>query len=225
MAEIIVALDVSSEDEALHLVDRLPDLRWAKIGPMLFLKAGTALIRVLKDRGVKVFLDLKWCDIPHAVSGAVETARELGVDLATVHALGGSEMLRAAAGAKGSMRLAAVTVLTSHTQESFAEAVGRDTVELHQEVSRLARLAVASGIGAVVVSPWELGTMRSAVPRGTWLVVPGIRPPGAELGDQRRTADPKSAAEAGATHLVVGRPIIRSDQPEVVYQQICEAVA
>jgi orotidine-5'-phosphate decarboxylase len=115
--------------------------------------------------------------------------------------------------------------LTSHTQESFAEAVGRDTVELHREVSRLARLAVASGIGAVVVSPWELGTMRSAVPRGTWLVVPGIRPPGAELGDQRRTADPQSAAEAGATHLVVGRPIIRSDQPEVVYKQICESIA
>ena len=103
MAEIIVAPDVSSEDEALHLIDRLPDLRWAKNGPMLFLKAGTAVIAALKDRGVKVFLDLKWYDIPSEVTGAVETARELGVDLATVHALGGSEMLRGAAGAKGSM--------------------------------------------------------------------------------------------------------------------------
>ncbi len=225
MAEVIVALDVSSKDEALRLIDRLPDLRWAKIGPMLFLRAGTAVITALKDRGAKVFLDLKWYDIPSAVSGAVEAARELGVDLATVHALGGTEMLRVAAKAKGSMRLAAVTVLTSHTQESFAEAVGRNSIELQQEVSRLARVAVASGIGAVVVSPWELGTMRSAVPKGTWLVVPGIRPPGAELGDQRRTADPRSAAEAGATHLVIGRPIVRSDQPGVVYQQICETIA
>ena len=133
-------------------------------------------------------------------------------------------MLRVAAKAKGSMRLAAVTVLTSYTPESFGEAVGRNTIELHQEVSRLAMVAVASGIGAVVVSPWELGTMRSAVPKGTWLVVPGIRPPGAEIGDQRRTADPRSAAEAGATHLVIGRPIVRSDQPGVVYQQICEAI-
>lgn len=224
MAEIVVALDVSSEDEALHLIDRLPDLGWAKIGPMLFLRAGTAVIKALKDRGVKVFLDLKWYDIPSAVSGAVEAARELGVDLATVHALGGSEMLRVAVGSKGSMRLAAVTVLTSYTPESFSEAVGRNTIELQREVSRLARVAVTSGIGAVVVSPWELGTMRSAVPKGTWLVVPGIRPLGAELGDQRRTADPRSAAEAGATHLVIGRPIVRSDQPGVVYQQICETI-
>lgn len=103
MAEIVVALDVSSEDEALHLIDRLPDLGWAKIGPMLFLRAGTAVIKALKDRGVKVFLDLKWYDIPSAVSGAVEAALELGVDLATVHALGGAEMLRVAAKAKGSM--------------------------------------------------------------------------------------------------------------------------
>ena len=169
-------------------------------------------------------MDLKWYDIPSAVSGAVEAALELGVDLATVHALGGAEMLRVAAKAKGSMRLAAVTVLTSYTPESFSEAVGRNTIELHREVSRLARVAVTSGIGAVVVSPWELGTMRSAVPKGTWLVVPGIRPLGAELGDQRRTADPRSAAEAGATHLVIGRPIVRSDQPGVVYQQICETI-
>jgi orotidine-5'-phosphate decarboxylase len=225
VSEVIVAFDVAGRDEMLSLADRLPDLRWAKIGPMLFLRHGPAVIAELKDRGVKVFLDLKWHDIPHAVTGAVKAARELGVDLATVHALGGSEMLRAASQAAGPMRLAAVSVLTSHTPESYAEASGRGDVELHQEVSRLARIAVAAGLGAVVASPWELGTMRSAVPSGTWLVVPGIRPPGAELGDQRRTADPRAAAEAGATHLVVGRPIIRSDQPELVYQQICKAIA
>lgn len=225
MAEVIVALDVDSADEALALVDRLPNLRWIKVGPRLFLRHGPAVIAELKNRGVSVFLDLKWHDIPTAVAGAVSGARDLGVDLATVHASGGREMLQAAVGARGSMRLAAVSVLTSHTPEGYAEATGRDSVDLQKEVSRLAGLAMATGIGAVVASPWELGTLRQVIPDGTWLVVPGIRPPGAHLGDQHRTADPRAAAEAGATHLVVGRPIIRSDKPEVVYQQICETVA
>ena len=225
MAEVIVALDVDSADEALGLADRLPNLRWAKIGPMLFLPHGPAVIGELKNRGVSVFLDLKWHDIPTSVAGAVSAARDLGVDLATVHASGGREMLQAAVSARGSMRLAAVSVLTSHTPKGYAEATGRDSVDLQEEVSRLARLAVAAGIGAVVASSWELGAVRQVIPDGTWLVVPGIRPPGARLGDQHRTADPRAAADAGATHLVVGRPIIKSDKPDVVYQQICETVA
>ena len=225
MAEVIVALDVDSPDEAQGLVDRLPNLRWAKVGSRLFLRHGPAVIGELKNRGVSVFLDLKWHDIPTAVAAAVSAARDLGVDLATVHASGGRKMLQAAVGAQGSMRLAAVSVLTSHTPEGYGEAIGLDSVDLQQEVSRLAGMAAATGIGAVVASPWELGTVRQVIPDGTWLVVPGIRPPGADLGDQHRTADPRAAAEAGATHLVVGRPIIESDKPEVVYQQICEAVA
>ena len=225
MAEVIVALDVDSADEALGLADRLPDLRWVKVGPMLFLRHGPAVIGELKNRGVSVFLDLKWHDIPSSVAGAVEAARELGVDLATVHASGGKEMLQAAVSARGAMRLAAVSVLTSHTPEGYAQATGRESVDLPKEVSRLAGLAVATGIGAIVASPWELATVRPVLPNGTWLVVPGIRPRGVELGDQHRTADPRAAAEAGATHLVVGRPITQSDKPEVVYQQICETVA
>ncbi len=225
MAEVIVALDVDSADEALGLADRLPNLRWAKVGPMLFLRHGPAVISGLKHRGVSVFLDLKWHDIPSSVAGAVGAARDLGVDLATVHASGGRQMLQAAVDARGSMRLAAVSVLTSHTPEGYAEATGRESVDLQKEVSRLAGLAVAIGIGAVVASPWELRTVRAVLPDGTWLVVPGIRPPGADLGDQHRTADPRAAAKAGATHLVVGRPITRSHKPEVVYQQICETVA
>lgn len=225
MAEVIVALDVDSADEALGLADRLPNLRWVKVGPMLFLRHGPAVIGELKNRGVSVFLDLKWHDIPSSVAGAVEAARELGVDLATVHASGGREMLQAAVSARGAMRLAAVSVLTSHTPEGYAQATGRESVNLPKEVSRLAGLAVATGIRAIVASPWELATVRPVLPNGTWLVVPGIRPPGVELGDQHRTADPRAAAEAGATHLVVGRPITQSDKPEVVYQQICETVA
>ncbi|MCZ6917634.1 MAG: orotidine-5'-phosphate decarboxylase [Gemmatimonadetes bacterium] len=225
MAEVIVALDVATELEALHLADSMPSLGWAKVGPTLFLRSGPAIVRELKSRGVQVFLDLKWHDIPHQVAGAVAAAEELDVDLATVHAAGGIEMLRAAAAASGFMRLAAVSVLTSHTPESYGEATGRGTVDLDEEVSRLAKLAMAAGVHGVVTSPREVGAMRSLVGAETWLVVPGIRPAGSDMGDQRRTADPRAAVEAGATHIVVGRPITRSEQPEAVYNQICAEIA
>ena len=225
MAEVIVAFDVPSEREALQLADQLPRLRWAKIGPMLFLRYGPPIIRELKSRGVKVFLDLKWHDIPHAVEGAVKAAAELEVDLATVHAVGGPEMLKAAVDAAGPMRLAAVSVLTSHTADTYADAIGRPSLKIEEEVARLVRLATRCGVGAIVTSPLEVGTMRSLVSADTWLVVPGIRPGGADLGDQRRTADPRTAADAGATHLVVGRPITRAEQPGAVYDEICEGIA
>ncbi len=159
------------------------------------------------------------------MAGAVEAAEELDVDLATVHAAGGIEMLRAAAAASGFMRLAAVSVLTSHTPESYGEATGRGTVDLDEEVSRLAKLAMAAGVHGVVTSPREVGAMRPLVAAEQWLVVPGIRPAGSDMGDQRRTADPRAAVEAGATHIVVGRPITRSEQPEAVYNQICAEIA
>ncbi|MEE9197776.1 MAG: orotidine-5'-phosphate decarboxylase [bacterium] len=225
MAEVIVAFDVATEREALRLADTLPSLGWAKIGPILFLRSGPAIIRELKSRGVKVFLDLKWHDIPHQVAGAVEAAEELHIDLATVHGAGGREMLRAAAAARESLRLVAVSVLTSHTPEAYAEATGRGTVDLDEEVSRLAELAMTSGMDGVVTSPLEVGAIRSQVGDEAWLVVPGIRPAGSDVGDQRRTADPRTAAQAGATHLVVGRPITRSEQPEAVYNQICREIA
>ena len=148
MTEVIVAFDVPTAGEALGLADRLPELRWAKIGPMLYLRHGPSIIDQLKNRGIKIFLDLKWHDIPHAVTGAVGAARDLGVDLATVHSLGGREMLVAAAAASHPMRLAAVSVLTSHTAVSYAESIGRETVDLNSEVSRLVELAGACGIEA-----------------------------------------------------------------------------
>lgn len=224
MAELIVALDMATEREALGLVDRLPNLRWAKIGPTLFLRGGPAVIAELKRRGIRVFLDLKWHDIPHQVAGAVAAAQELNIDLATVHAAGGREMLQAAAAATGSMRLVAVSVLTSHTPESYGEAMGRERVDLGEEVSRLAGLAMTSGVHGVVTSPLEVGAMRALVGEDAWLVVPGIRPAGSDQADQRRTADPRTAVQAGATHLVVGRPITGSEQPEAVYNQICAEI-
>jgi orotidine-5'-phosphate decarboxylase len=226
VAEVIVALDFPDGEAALRVVDRLPGLGWAKVGPVLFVREGPTLVRELKARGVRVFLDLKWHDIPNTVAQAVRRAAELEVDLATVHALGGHAMLEAAVGAARALRLAAVTVLTSHTAASYAEVVGREEgTEVLSEVVRLARLAVAAGVGALVTSPHEAAAVAEVAGPDRWLVVPGIRPTGSEAHDQKRTATPEEAVAAGATHLVVGRPITGAEDPGQVYQQICEAVS
>ncbi len=221
MAELIVALDFESTTLALRLVDDLPGLEWAKIGPMLFVEDGPGLVRELKARGINVFLDLKWHDIPNSVAGAVRSAADLGVDLVTVHALGGPDMVAAARAASGSLKIAAVTVLTAHSATAYWSIVGREeSQELGHEVTRLASMAVAAGAHAVVSSPWEVAALSEAIGPEPWIVVPGIRPVGATLDDQRRTADPGAVVRAGATHLVVGRPITRAKCPAEVYEGI-----
>lgn len=225
MAELIVALDVPSADRARRLLDQLRGLRWAKIGPMLFLTGGPDFVRECCAREVRVFLDLKWHDIPHAVAGAARAAAALGVDLATVHALGGEEMVRAAVEARGGMRVAGVSVLTSHTAESFGRAVGKPRADVAAEVERLARLLVSAGVDAIVTSPREIPAVRSVAGPDRWIVVPGIRPAGSDSADQPRSAEPAAAVAAGATHLVVGRPIIEAREPDAVYQRLCEVIS
>jgi orotidine-5'-phosphate decarboxylase len=226
MAEVIVALDLATGAEALELVDRLSGLRWAKVGPVLFVREGPVLVKQLKSRGVKVFLDLKWHDIPTAVAGAAGAAAALGADLATVHALGGRAMLEAAVAAAGAMRLAGVTVLTSHGPAEYRDTVGRGgSGDLGSEARRLARLAVDAGVHAVVASPLEVEVVREVCGPDRWVVVPGIRPVGSAPDDQRRAADPQAAVRAGATHLVVGRPITRAEDPRAVYDSLCEAAS
>lgn len=226
MAEVIVALDLPTAGDAVRLVDQLPGLRWAKVGPVLFVREGPFLVRALQARGVSVFLDLKWHDIPNTVAEAARQAAALQVELATVHALGGAGMLEAAVGAAGVMRLAAVTVLTSHTSETYAQALGREQPsEVLSEVVRLARLAVGAGVGALVTSPHEVAAVAEVAGPDRWLVVPGIRPVGTAADDQKRAATPEEAVAAGATHLVVGRPITRAERPAAVYQELCEAAS
>jgi orotidine-5'-phosphate decarboxylase len=228
MAEVIVALDFPSVQSALQLVDRLPGVRWVKVGPMLFIDGGVPLLRELQAREAKVFLDLKWHDIPHAVDGAVRAASRAGVALATVHALGGSEMLRAAAVAAkdGGMRLAAVSVLTSHTPASYAAATGRAAESnVGAEVTRLAIVARDAGVDAVVCAVHEAAAVRGVLGSGGWVVTPGIRSPGAAAGDQARVADPASAVKAGATHLVIGRPVTGAADPEAAYRAIVAAAS
>ena len=178
MAEVIVALDLPGGSEALRLLDRLPEARWVKVGSILMTREGPDLVRVLVDRGLRVFLDLKWHDIPNTVAEAVSRPRELGVSMATVHTLGGAAMMEAAAAvaAGGRLGLVGVTVLTSHDAASYGRAVGRARGgPRRREVERLSSEAVRSGLAGVVCSPREVAAVRRRVGPEPWIVVPGIR--------------------------------------------------
>ena len=225
-----MAFDLPTGKEALALASRLPGLGWAKIGPVLYVREGPALVREFTARGIRVFLDLKWHDIPNTVAGAVEGARALGVALATVHCLGGAAMLSAAkqaAGAQGSsgaLSLVGVTVLTSHDAGGFEGIVGRGVPDLGLEAVRLARLARDAGLRGVVASGHEVALLREALGAEPWLVVPGIRAPDAPRDDQARTVTPGEAVRRGATHLVVGRPITGAKDPLSAYRGMLEAM-
>ena len=216
----IVALDCTAE-RALELADLMQgELVWAKVGMELFYAAGTPLVRELKARGLNVFLDLKMHDIPNTVKCAARVLASLGVDMLTIHALGGPAMVAAAragldegAAAAGLPvpKLLAVTVLTSMDQEQLA-AVGVDR-PVATEADLLARMARANGADGVVCSAFEAANMRAVLGDDALVVTPGIRPAGAAVGDQSRVATPATAIAAGATHLVVGRPITQAADP------------
>ncbi len=225
MAELIVAFDVPSGREALALADRLPGLAWAKIGPVLFVREGPALVQEFTQRRIRVFLDMKWHDIPSVVADAVAVARTLGVSMATVHCLGGHDMLAAAARAAGpDLALMGVTLLTSHGSADVEQVLGRGVPDLGVEATRLARLAMGAGLRGVVASGHELGMLREALGPRPWIVVPGIRPQGSEQDDQARIVTPAEAIRLGATHLVIGRPIVRAPEPALAYRQVAEAL-
>jgi len=223
MAEIVLALDLSDVDAALRLLDQLPELRWVKVGPVLLTRAGAPFVQQLAARRLRVFLDLKWHDIPNTVAGAVSAARDLGVAMATVHTLGGSGMLEAAARAGGgAVALVGVTVLTSHDATTYAEAVGRSAVTLDEEVVRLAALARGAGLQGVVCSPQETALVRREWPGSPLIVVPGIRRRGDPAGDQVRVSTAGDAARDGATHLVVGRPLLQASEPAAVLRELSQ---
>ena len=222
MAEIVVALDLPGGTEALRLLDQLPGARWVKIGPILTTREGSALVRTLIDRGHSVFLDLKWHDIPNTVAGAVRAARDLGVAMATVHTVGGAAMMAAAAeAAGGQVAIVGVTVLTSHDEVSYGRAVGRERVNLEAEVERHARAAMDAGLAGIVCSPREISRVRPIVGDGR-IVVPGIRRDTDSSGDQVRVATAATAAGVGATHLVVGRPVLEAADPAAAYRALLE---
>ena len=207
---LIVALDVSTVAEAQRIVGAVGHaVTTYKVGKQLFVAEGPRAVRDLIQSGRKVFLDLKFHDIPNTVAGAVRQAAELGVTMLTVHASGGSKMLRAAAEAAAAAKhppmILAVTVLTSMGQSDLEE-IGVAGRPLDQ-VLRLASLAQTAGCGGVVASPEEVSSLRKQLGDGFAIVTPGVRPAGAAKGDQTRVATPGDAIKAGATYLVVGRPI------------------
>jgi orotidine-5'-phosphate decarboxylase len=223
MTELILALDTPRGADALRLLDQLPVLQWVKVGSILMTREGPDFIRQLTARGLEVFLDLKWHDIPNTVAGAVTAARELGVSMATVHTLGGSAMLEAAAvAAGGELALVGVTVLTSHDSQNYGRAVGRAEVDLGHEVERQALVAVAAGLQGIVCSPQEVSLLRARLGLEPLIVVPGIRRRSDPASDQARVATAKDAVMNGATHLVVGRPILQAADPALAFEEFLE---
>ena len=221
-AELIVALDVPTQQEMEKALQRLPDcIEWYKVGLELFCAGGPNVLEPLKKRNKKIFLDLKLHDIPQTVANAVKTAAHHGVNLMTVHAIGGRAMLEAAAKAAAECehppKLVAVTTLTSLSQTDFSD-LGIDRTVSEQAVA-LGKLAIESGIDGMVTSAHEAKALRAAFPNAL-LVTPGIRMPDGDVGDQKRVATPAFAVEQGATHLVVGRPIMQADDPAGVTARI-----
>jgi orotidine-5'-phosphate decarboxylase len=233
---LAVALDLPNEHEALEFVERLSNTcRWFKVGMELYYAAGNSIVKKLRDRGFNIFLDLKLHDIPNTVAGAVRSATQAGASLLTIHASGGRAMMTAAAEAAstpGSPRLLAVTVLTSMDASELA-GIGI-TASPADQVLRLAKLAQASGIDGMVCSPEEVAMLRKQTGPDTLLVIPGIRPAGTAgqggpgkgvLGDdQKRIATPAQAIAAGASMLVVGRPITRAADPAAAARAILEEI-
>lgn len=225
---LIVALDVASAIEAQEIVYELGDVvSTYKVGLQLFTAEGPRFISELVNSGRKVFLDLKFHDIPNTVAGAVRSAAELGIHMLTVHAAGGSRMLEAAieAAKAGSHQpiILAVTVLTSLSQTELEESGVSGAIS--EQVRRLANLSAATGCRGIVTSAQEAAGMRQVLGPDMAIVTPGIRPAGAAIGDQSRIATPGSAIRAGASHLVVGRPILAAENRNSAATAIIREIA
>jgi orotidine-5'-phosphate decarboxylase len=213
---LIVALDVSSAAQARQIVQSIGESAITyKVGKQLFTAEGPQIVRDLVASGRKVFLDLKFHDIPNTVAGAVTEAAKLGVSMLTVHASGGGQMLKAAADAAAQSpakpMVLAVTVLTSLTDADLAQIGFRGDVIT--EVITLGSLARNAGCGGLVASAMEARELRRELGEEIAIVTPGVRPAGASAGDQARVVTPKEAIAAGATYLVVGRPILEAADP------------
>ena len=217
MSELIVALDVNNREEAVARVKSIGDaVDFYKIGLELYTAEGPDVVKAVKDLGKRIFLDLKFHDIPRTVERAVKSGGKLGVDLMTIHSVGGKAMIKAAAdaaaefGANGP-KILAVTVLTSLDQTDLEDVgiVGRTPAD---QVLAMAKFATANGAHGLVCSPKEVGMLSKMLPQGTLFITPGVRPAGSAVGDQKRVATPADAVRDGATHLVVGRPILAAEE-------------
>ena len=226
---IIVALDGMAPDQSLAFAGQVEGLRWVKVGLELFVQAGPDVVAQLREQGLRVFLDLKFHDIPATMAGACRRAAALGAELITVHACAGSEALKAAQaaavdGAQSAGQpvptLLAVTVLTSWEEQRLQRelAISQGIAE---RVPAMAQLSATAGIGGCVCSPLEAAALRVQHPAPFALVTPAIRPKGAAVGDQARVMGPAEAIAAGASQLVIGRPITKAEDPNAAFAACC----
>ncbi|NDJ19911.1 orotidine-5'-phosphate decarboxylase [Myxacorys almedinensis A] len=229
---IIVPLDVASQEAAIALIDQLPQVTFWKVGLELFVSSGAPILTRLKQRQKRIFLDLKFHDIPNTVAGACAAAASYGVDLITIHAATGSAglqlaqtALRASAEHAGVPvpKLIAVTLLTSISARTLAFEL-KVPLELPEYTLEMALLAQASGLAGAVCSPQEVQQLRQTCGDEFVLVTPGVRPTWAEAGDQKRIMTPRQALEAGSTYVVIGRPITAAEQPGRAFERICQEI-
>tara|TARA_B100000925_G_scaffold285976_1_gene263036 strand:- start:39 stop:746 length:708 start_codon:yes stop_codon:yes gene_type:complete len=220
--DLIVALDVPNKNELINTLNRLPDIiNWYKVGLELFIAEGPEILKILKTFGKQIFLDLKLHDIPQTVENAIKVACQYDVDMMTVHGLGGKKMLEAAANAasnfKNPPKLVAVTTLTSLGDEDLNDiGISKD---ISSQALSLGSLAISSGIDGLVTSAFEAKVLRAEFP-SSLLITPGIRLKDDNVNDQKRVATPDFALRQGATHLVVGRSILKSNDPLFVVERI-----
>jgi orotidine-5'-phosphate decarboxylase len=223
--KIIVALDVPNLASAVSLVDELGEtISWVKVGLQLFTAEGPPIIQAMKMRGLKVFLDLKFHDIPQTARAAVRSAVALGVSMATIHLSGGSQMVRSAVEAckNSSLLVLGVTVLTSLDDDQLNEIGVQRNAE--EQVLELVALGQRCGLRGVVCSPLEIAALRSKFSNSLTIVTPGVRPSGSSMDDQRRVMTPADALRAGADFLVIGRPITAAASPRQAATRIADEI-
>lgn len=230
---IIVPLDVPTEQEAIALVEQLPQVTFWKVGLELFVSTGPGIIRFLKNQQKRVFLDLKFHDIPNTMAGATRQAATYGVDLITIHATAGRRALEAVnvAARDGAQQagypppqLIAITLLTSLTSRDLAFDL-KVPVELPEYALQMALLAQESSLNGAVCSPQEVAQLRQVCGDDFLLVCPGVRPSWAQADDQKRSMTPSDAIKAGADYLVIGRPITAAPEPVAAWEKIYEELA
>jgi orotidine-5'-phosphate decarboxylase len=224
--KIVVALDVPNLASAARLVDELGEtISWVKVGLQLFTAEGPAIIDAMKLRGLKVFLDLKFHDIPHTAVEAVRSAVALGAGMTTIHLSGGSDMVRSAveASQSSSLLVLGVTVLTSLDDDQLKEVGVQRTAK--QQVLELVALGRSCGLRGVVCSPLEIAALRGKFGNSLTIVTPGVRPSDSNLDDQRRVMTPADAVRAGADFLVIGRPITAAASPREAAVRIADEIS
>ena len=231
--QIIVPLDVPDKESAIALINKLPLVTFWKVGLELFTSYGPTILELLKSHDKKIFLDLKFHDIPNTVAGACRAAAGYGVDLLTIHATAGKDALKAATEAiqEGaatanvqSPKLIAITLLTSISARKLAFDL-KVPLELPEYALHMALMAKETRLDGAVCSPQEVAQLRDTCGNDFLFVCPGVRPTWAAKGEQKRSLTPSQAIQAGADYLVIGRPITAAEEPELAWQKICEELA